>query len=63
MKFVKTHFADCLLGVMTRRTMQIMSVARTLMGANQRTILWRVLVVREQITPLIMSIAIESKTV
>ncbi len=37
-KFVKTHFADCLLGVCTRRAMQMATEASTLIGANQRTI-------------------------
>jgi hypothetical protein len=62
-KLVKTQVADCLFGVRARRTMQIARVAKTLMGANQKTISWRVFVVREQITPKMMSISIERSTI
>jgi hypothetical protein len=62
-KFVKTHFALCLFGVRTRREIQIAIDAKTLMGANQRTISWSVLVVREQIMPKTINIATERRTI
>ena len=63
MKFVKTHFADCFSGVRIRRAMQIEKVAKTLMGANQRTMRWRVLVAREQIMPAMTRMPMERRTI
>jgi hypothetical protein len=62
-KFVKTHVALALFGVRVSSATQIAVEASTLIGANQSTISWRVLVVREQIIPKMMRIATESKTI
>jgi len=67
--FVKTHLALCFSGVKTSSATHMPIDARTsgllaevtrrrdynllLIGANQRTILWRLRVVREQMTPMI----------
>ena len=63
MKWPNTQLACCLFGVRTRRETQIAIDARTLIGANQRMILWRFFVVREQIMPVTTKTAIDSRTV
>lgn len=62
-KCPKTQLAGCRLGVKTRRAMQIEMDAMTLMGANQRMILCRFRVVREQIMPVMTRTAMERRTV
>jgi len=61
-KLVNTHLADCLLGVRTRRETHIAMEASTLIGANQRTILWRVRVAKLQMMPHSIRTTIESRT-
>lgn len=60
-KCVKTHFALALFGVRTRSAIQIAVEAIMLIGANQRTISWSVLVVREQIIPKMTRIATDRR--
>jgi hypothetical protein len=62
-KWPKTQLAGCKFGVRTRRATQMETEARTLMGANQRIILCRFRVVREQIIPVLTRTAMESRTV
>lgn len=62
MKVVKTQEKDCLFGVRISRAMQMAREARMLIGAKKRIMVCRVLVVREQITPKIMRIAMERRT-
>jgi hypothetical protein len=61
-KVVKTQAKDFLFGVRISRAMQIAREARMLIGAKKRIMVCRVLVVREQITPKIMRIAMERRT-
>jgi hypothetical protein len=60
---VKTKDAGAREGVRTSREMQIEKVARTLMGANQRTMRCSVRVASEHIMPDIMRIRIERSTI
>lgn len=62
-KCPKTQLAGCRLGVRMRRAMQMETDAMTLIGANQRMILCRLRVVREQITPVMTRTAMERRTV
>lgn len=62
-KCVKTHFALGLSGVRTRSAMQMAVDARMLIGANHRTISWRVLVVREQMIPKMTRIATDKRQI
>lgn len=62
-KCPKTQFAGCRLGVRIRRATQMEMDATTLMGANQRMILCRFRVVREQIMPVMTRTAMERRTV
>lgn len=62
-KWPNTQLADCRLGVRTRRAIQIETDAKTLIGANQRMILCRLRVVREQIMPVLTRTAMERRTV
>lgn len=62
-KFVNTQMNDCLLGVRIRRAMHMEREASMFIGANQITISWRVLVVREQMMPKIMRRAMDRRTI
>ena len=62
MKVVKTQAKDCLFGVRISRAMQMAREARMFIGAKKRIMVWRVLVVREQMMPKIMRIAMERRT-
>jgi hypothetical protein len=61
--FPKTQLALCLSGVRTSKTIQMAMEAKILIGANQRSIWWRVLVWREEITPNTTSMAIDAREV
>lgn len=63
MKWPNTQLAGCLFGVRTKSAIQIAIDAITLIGANQRMMLWRFLVVREHIVPKMIRTPIDSKTV
>ena len=62
MKVVKTQAKDCLFGVRISRAMQMAREAKMLIGAKKRIMVCSILVVREQITPKIMRIAMERRT-
>lgn len=62
-KVVKTNEAGASFGVRVRREMHIAMVARTFMGANQRTIWCKIRVAREQIMPETIRTRIERRTI